>query len=46
MAGLQRNKYLVVRQQRPWEFTVEWDVMKARGVSGGVADEVTWRRVS
>ena len=28
------------------EFTVEGDVMKARGVSGGVADEVTWRRVS
>ena len=29
-----------------WEFTVEGDVMKARGVSGGVADEGTWRRVS
>ena len=28
------------------EFTVEGDVMKARGVSGGVAGEVTWRRVS
>ena len=28
------------------EFTVEGDVMKARGVSGGVADEVTWRKVS
>ena len=28
------------------EFTVEGDVMKARGVSGGVADEVTWRRGS
>ena len=28
------------------EFTVEGDVMKARGVSGGVADEATWRRVS
>jgi len=29
-----------------WEFTVEGDVMKGRGVSGGVADEATWRRVS
>ena len=28
------------------EFTVEGDVMKARGVSGGVAGEVTWRRIS
>ena len=28
------------------EFTVEGDVMKAQGVSGGVAGEVTWRRVS
>ena len=28
------------------EFTVEGNVMKARGVSGGVAGEVTWRRVS
>ena len=28
------------------EFTVEGDVMKARGVSGGVAGDVTWRRVS
>ena len=28
------------------EFTVEGDVMKARGVSGGVAGEVTWRKVS
>ena len=28
------------------EFTVEGHVMKARGVSGGVADEVSWRRVS
>ena len=27
------------------EFTVEGDVMKARGVSGGVAGEVTWRKV-
>jgi len=29
-----------------WEFTVEGDVMKARVVSGGAADEVTWRKVS
>ena len=28
------------------EFTVEGDVMKARVVSGGAADEVTWRKVS
>ena len=29
-----------------WEFTVEGDVMKGRGVSGSAADEATWRRVS
>ena len=29
-----------------WEFTVEGDVIKARVVSGGPADEVTWRKVS
>jgi len=29
-----------------WEFTVEGDVMKARVVSGGAGDEVTWRKVS
>ena len=29
-----------------WEFTVEGDVMKGRVVSGNVADEATWRRVS
>ena len=29
-----------------WEFTVEGDVMKGRVVSGGAADEATWRRVS
>jgi len=29
-----------------WEFTVEGDVMKARVVSGGAADEVTWRKGS
>ena len=28
-----------------WEFTVEGDVMKARVVSGGAADEATWRKV-